>query len=317
MTQPLSSEFMKTAPLLTIGVPVYNDERYIKGVLDDVLSQELGDFELIISDNCSTDGTSMICKEVAARDPRVKYIRQPRNIGASANFLYLRAVGRGKYFCWAASDDRYCPDYFSRLVAALEQNDHAVSAFSNYHEIDEEGRRISDTICLDYSSNVPAIRVLKFWLDGRRRRDVWIYGVHRTSALRKVRQFRRNWFPRGEGHDSSYVLLTQLLATGLYLHVDADLHKRRLHTSPGRHAYGTMGFDGFSLPIALACAKFYVVIESTIAAYRGSHSFLVASAAFLSCSYQNLLYMTRFGSFMLVNLAAKILTRASKLIAPW
>jgi glycosyltransferase involved in cell wall biosynthesis len=306
-----------TAPLLTIGVPVYNDERYIGDVLADVLAQELDDFELIISDNCSTDDTSSICREVAARDPRVKYIRQPRNIGASANFLYLRAVARGKYFCWAASDDRYSPGYFSRLVAALEQNDCAVSAFSSYHEIDEEGTRVSDTIRLDYSSRAPAVRVLKFWMDSSRKRDVWIYGVHRMSALRKVRQFRRHWFPRGEGHDSSYVMLTQLLASGLYLHVDADLHERRLHTGPGRHTYSTMGFNKYSLPIALACAKFYVVIESTIAAYRGSSSLLVASTAFLSAAYQNLLYISRFSVAVILNLAIKTLTRAKQSIAPW
>jgi glycosyltransferase involved in cell wall biosynthesis len=308
---------MATAPLLTIGVPVYNDERYIRGVLSDILSQELSDFELIISDNCSTDGTSVICEEVAASDPRVKYVRQPRNIGAFANFLYLRDVGRGKYFCWAASDDGYCPDYFSKLVAALERNDHAVSAFSSYHEIDEEGRRVSDTICLNYSSNVPAVRVLKFWLDNRRRRDVWIYGVHRLSALRKIRQFRRHWFPRSEGHDSTYVMLTQLLASGLYLHVDADLHKRRMHTSPGRHDYSTMGFNKYWLPAALVYAKLHVIVESTIAAYRGSNSVLVASTAFLSSSYQNLLYIIRFTSFIILNLATKILTRAKRSIAPW
>jgi glycosyltransferase involved in cell wall biosynthesis len=308
---------MATAPMLTIGVPVYNDQRYIRGALMDILSQEFSDFELIISDNCSTDGTSAICKEVAASDPRVKYVRQPRNIGAPGNFLYLRAIGRGKYFCWVGSDDRYRPDYFSKLVAALEQNDHAVSAFSNYHEIDEEGRRISDTICLNYSSNAPTVRVLKFWLDGRRRRDVWIYGVHRMSALRKIRQFRRHWFRRSEGHDSSYVMLTQLLASGPYLHLDDDLHERRLHKSIGRHSYSTMGFNKYWFPVALIYAKFYVIIESTIAAYRGSHSFLVASTAFLSSAYQNLLFILRFTSFVALNLTTKILTRAKNSIAPW
>jgi hypothetical protein len=114
-------------------------------------------------------------------------------------------------------------------------------------------------------------------------------------------------------------MLTQLLASGSYLHVDADLHQRRVQhdNSAGRQDYSTMGFNKYWLPLALVYAKLHVIVESTIAAYRGSHSFLVACAAFLSSAYQNLLYIIRFTSFTIINVAVKILTRTNKLIAPW
>jgi hypothetical protein len=78
-----------------------------------------------------------------------------------------------------------------------------------------------------------------------------------------------------------------------------------------------MGFDRYTLPAAIAYAKLHVIFESTIAAYRGSHSIFVAMTAFLASGYQNLLYIVRFTSFAILNLAIKMLMRANKAIAPW
>jgi glycosyltransferase involved in cell wall biosynthesis len=89
-------------PAISIGMPVYNGEKYIREALDSLLAQTFTDFELIISDNASTDSTSNICKEYAIRDSRIRYIRQHKNIGAIANFKFLLEQASGDFFMWAA-----------------------------------------------------------------------------------------------------------------------------------------------------------------------------------------------------------------------
>ena len=93
------------APAVSIGMPVYNGEKYIREALDSLLAQTFENFELIISDNCSTDGTSHICKEYTSRDSRIRYIRQDTNIGPIANFEFVLQEARGEFFMWAACDD--------------------------------------------------------------------------------------------------------------------------------------------------------------------------------------------------------------------
>lgn len=93
------------APVVSIGMPVYNGEKYIREALDSLLAQTFTDFELIISDNCSNDATENICREYALKDIRVKYIRQAENIGANANFKFLLENASSEFFMWAAHDD--------------------------------------------------------------------------------------------------------------------------------------------------------------------------------------------------------------------
>jgi glycosyltransferase involved in cell wall biosynthesis len=101
-------------------MPVYNGERYIRDALDALLAQTYTDFELIISDNASTDRTGAICEAYAARDARIRYIRQPENIGATANFRYVLDRAEGGFFMWAAYDDWWKPDFIARAVAAMQ-----------------------------------------------------------------------------------------------------------------------------------------------------------------------------------------------------
>jgi len=122
----------QTVPMVSIGMPVYNGEKYIREALDSLLSQTFTDFELIISDNCSTDSTPEICKEYASKDQRIKYIKQTSNIGASANFEYVFNSSKGQYFMWAAHDDRWRRDCLEMLVNALSADSTYGLAFSNY-----------------------------------------------------------------------------------------------------------------------------------------------------------------------------------------
>ena len=97
-------------PKISIGMPVYNGENYLAQALRAILSQTFTDFELIISDNASTDATQRICETFAAEDSRVRYFRNSRNIGIEPNFNAAFEPARGKYFMWTAHDDLLEPN---------------------------------------------------------------------------------------------------------------------------------------------------------------------------------------------------------------
>ncbi len=107
-------------PVISIGMPVYNGARYIREALDSLLGQTFTDFELIISDNASIDNTEAICREYAAKDQRIRYIRQSQNLGASANFKFVLDEALGEYFMWAAYDDKWSSNYLLQAKKSLE-----------------------------------------------------------------------------------------------------------------------------------------------------------------------------------------------------
>lgn len=127
-----------TRPLISIGMPVYNGERTIRRAIDALLAQTLPDFELIISDNASDDATEEICLGYARSDPRVRYLRNPRNIGASRNFNRVFELARGKYFKWAAHDDWVAPEFLARCVSSLEAHPDAALCWAGAVFVDEE-----------------------------------------------------------------------------------------------------------------------------------------------------------------------------------
>ena len=109
-------------PKISIGLPVYNGEKFIRNSVDSILSQTFREFELIISDNASTDLTPKICQEYALRDKRVRYIRQNSNMGAVWNFNFVLKQSNSEYFVWAASDDIWHSEFLQKNVDILENN---------------------------------------------------------------------------------------------------------------------------------------------------------------------------------------------------
>jgi glycosyltransferase involved in cell wall biosynthesis len=126
-------------PTVSIGLPVFNGERYLDATIRAILGQEFRDLELILCDNASTDATAEICRAHAAADPRVAYHRQPRNLGAGPNYDDAFHRARGRYFKWAAHDDLLAPDYLARAVAALAAVPEAVLCTTGITEIGPEG----------------------------------------------------------------------------------------------------------------------------------------------------------------------------------
>ena len=121
-------------PKVSIGLPVYNGERYLSAALDGMLRQTFEDFEIVISDNASTDSTREICSAYCKKDDRIRYSRNDTNIGSARNYNKVFALSRGSYFAWAAHDDLYGNRYLESCVEVLD-NDPSVSLCYSVPEI--------------------------------------------------------------------------------------------------------------------------------------------------------------------------------------
>ncbi len=115
-------------PKLTIGMPVYNGELFIKKAIESILAQTFTDFELIISDNSSTDSTQEICQDFLNKDNRIQIFTQKKNIGIHRNFNFLLSQAKGEYFAWAAVDDYLDNDFMEKNLKVLESNNSIVSS---------------------------------------------------------------------------------------------------------------------------------------------------------------------------------------------
>lgn len=120
----------RAIPTVSIGMPVFNGERTIRAALDSLLAQSFADFELIISDNASTDATPRICREYAERDRRIRLVQQSADIGAISNFKAVLDEAQGEYFMWAACDDTRSPDFIEVNLRFLSEHDDYVASAS-------------------------------------------------------------------------------------------------------------------------------------------------------------------------------------------
>lgn len=121
-------EKSKKNPRVSVGVPVYNGADTIQECLNSIVSQTFDDFEIIISDNASTDGTQEICREYLDKEPRIRYFRQEKNMGQHWNFKFVLRQARGEYFTWLAIDDRFHQDFLEKNVNVLNFNKNFVAS---------------------------------------------------------------------------------------------------------------------------------------------------------------------------------------------
>ena len=211
---------MNAVPRLSIGLPVYNGEKYLAEALDALLGQTYQDFELIISDNASTDGTERISREYEARDPRVRYIRQPRNIGCSPNHNVVFTESRGELFKWASDDDLYARDLLERCVQALDDHPDAVLSHSWTAIIDPNGD-ITTNVGYPLSTDSPdapeRFRSLLFDVGGDDD-----YGVIRADVLRRT-ALNESFY------HADRTIVAEIALHGRFHHVPATLFFRRDH----------------------------------------------------------------------------------------
>jgi glycosyltransferase involved in cell wall biosynthesis len=129
---------------VSIGLPVYNGENFVGKAIESLLAQTFDDFELLISDNASTDKTEEICRAFAAQDRRIRYTRNLENIGLVRNYNQVFTLSSGEYFKWADHDDMCQPDFLMRCVDALDENASVVLAYARALTIDTTGRPIKE-----------------------------------------------------------------------------------------------------------------------------------------------------------------------------
>ncbi|HKW09676.1 MAG TPA: glycosyltransferase family A protein [Gemmatimonadaceae bacterium] len=213
-----------TPPRVTIGLPVYNGEKFLGAAIDSILAQTFTDFELIVSDNASTDGTAEIARQYEARDSRVLYVRHPRNIGIAGNFWGVVTRARGELLRWVAVDDLCRPEAVARCVEALDANPSAVLAYTHTEFIDENDEPRSEF--KDYVEGMhlvadrPSDRFFQSlgnsnWCNPQ-------YGVIRAETLRRTRGL-------GAYRGSDIVLLAELSLFGTFIEVPERLFLRRVH----------------------------------------------------------------------------------------
>ena len=220
-------------PRVSIGIPVYNGERYISDTIDSIQAQTFRDFELIISDNASTDGTAAICRRYAASDARIRYFRNERNVGAAKNFNRLVVCARGEYFKWAASDNLIEPTFLERCVELLDARPDAVVAYTRCKQINEfDGtiRTIDTDRDLESADVFDRLRSLFLQVIGMQ--DT-IWGLVRAGVLQKTRLIRSF-----VGADDC--LLIELILQGPWVEVPEHLLVLRIHPG-GYHAIDREG----------------------------------------------------------------------------
>lgn len=207
-------------PRLTIGLPVYNGEEHLAGALDALLGQSYEDFELVISDNASTDGTAEICRGYEKQDRRVRYFRQPHNLGSAGNHNFLVDQARGELFKWASHDDLYARDLVRRCVEVLDEYPEVVLVHSWTAMIDASG---AVTVALEYPLATVSPRAperFRSMLFGRGGDD--FYGVMRADVVRPALR-------QGSHHHADRTMMTGVSLYGPFYQVPDWLYFRREH----------------------------------------------------------------------------------------
>lgn len=216
-------------PRVSVGLPVYNGAAYVERALESLLGQDFEDFELVISDNGSTDGTEAICRRIAASDPRVRYYREEQNHGAAWNFNRVFELARGEYFRWACHDDSCEPTHLRRCVEAMDEApESVVLVYSRTMLIDEHDTPFwTSDENLDTQGMAPHQRMRR--IAERLRYSNVLYGLTRREALEQTSLI-------GPYESSDYVLLVQLGLLGEFVEIPAYLFRRRIHSGMSRQA---------------------------------------------------------------------------------
>ena len=214
--------------------------RTCEEALDSLLAQTFEDFELVISDNASTDATEEMCRAYAEKDDRIRYIRNRENCGVIRNFNSVFRLSTGQYFKWAASDDVCGQDYLLRAVEILDRDPSLVLVWARTVGIDERGERVplpSEVSDLNSPHSVfspdPVVRLRRllrnmWWVDGP------FYGVMRAEALAQTRWLHP---PHPSGDQ---ILLTELSLKGRFYEIPEEMFFTRVHPRKTSRRHSTL-----------------------------------------------------------------------------
>ncbi len=220
-------------PRVSIGLPVYNGAEFVAEALNSLLAQTYRDFELIISDNGSTDETEAICRAYALKDSRIQYHRNGENRGAAWNFNYVFELSTGDYFKWVAHDDICAREFLERCVDVLDQMPFVILCYAKTKIIDEQGRHVASYIerC-DVSFPRPSERFRNLLRNLGLSNPM--FGVARANILRMTPLI-------GHYIASDVILMAELALRGQFYEVPEWLFFRRDHPGKSTRANRTGG----------------------------------------------------------------------------
>src|SRR6476659_693275 len=216
-------------PRVSIGLPVYNGENFLEAGLVSLLNQTYEDFELIVSDNASSDRTEEICRSYASKDKRIKYFRNDTNRGAMFNYNRVFELSSGEYFKWSAHDDVVANTFLEKAVSVLDSDPAVVLCLSKVKFIDERGAILEQ---YNYRPRGLSTRASERFCDLVISTHIIteVFGLIRTSVLKRV-------MPQGSYVGSDRVLLGELALIGPFYQIPEYLFFHREHPKTASNFY--------------------------------------------------------------------------------
>jgi glycosyltransferase involved in cell wall biosynthesis len=253
-------------PLVSIGLPLYNEETFLVAALDSLLAQDYPALEIVISDNASTDGTQDICLAYAARDTRISYHRENTNTGVIENFNRAFRLSRGQYFMWASGHDTRDPSLISKCVQAIERDRNMILCFPRtlVTEYGGQSRNLVDD----------KLETVGFPTWARLRTTIHdsgacnaMYGVIRSSALARTRLLRKCF-------GADHVLLAELSLEGAFHQLEEPLFFRqdnRPVQNTDVHVARNLAVLGSSSAITRWHPRWVMGLEHVRGVWHGAH----------------------------------------------
>lgn len=260
------------SPGVSIGIPVYNGEKFIGMALDSVLAQTFTDFEIVICDNASTDRTEEICREYAERDNRIRYHRNAENIGAGPNFNRVFELSTAPYFRWLPHDDALEPNCLERTVDVLDKNPDVVLVYTEMLVVDENGKKFwfdkktgtyGNSLGLEFFGDPPGL------CEGDRPEDRFLEVLKDVSACQQLISLTRRDALLKTGlfrhyYGSDKVILADLVLVGKFAYIEDALFHKRIHSGisffmSNKEKQAWMGSKGLKLPAQVHMLKDYFI----------------------------------------------------------
>lgn len=211
----------KSKPLISIGLPAHNGEQVISDAIESLLRQTYKNFELIISDDASTDATQKICETYVKKDKRIRYVRQKKNLGFVDNFNFVLQKAKGKFFMWAGQDDMWNPKFIESLLNLYTKYPDAVLAMSGYANVYKGKKYPSKQSAFDNMAS-PFYSVKHFISSYNLS---YFYGLHKTSNLKTVGGYKKDSRPFFKSSD--YVTILRVLMNGKMVFINTILFYKR------------------------------------------------------------------------------------------
>tara|TARA_A100000164_G_C21834955_1_gene737206 strand:- start:276 stop:1181 length:906 start_codon:yes stop_codon:yes gene_type:complete len=210
---------MKTK--LSIGLPIYNEVKFVEKTLDSILLQSFNFFEFIIVDNYSNDGTYELLKKYSKKDKRIKLFRNKKNLGLVENYNKVFNYSQGDYFSWIGAHDLYDENFFQLLINKIQQNSKISLVFSNIAKIDKENNLLDKEKNIGFklkNSKLQRNLLMPFIIKGS---GDMVCGIFKSKDLKKTTLFSKKVL------NPDYLLITQISNYGGIDKVEAPLRKRR------------------------------------------------------------------------------------------